>query len=512
MTDRFPHFAAAAITGVIAFIAWWLQLPSIAAVAGVLSLLALGGAVFAPLPFMPPRGAVVSIGSAHLTESDLCRHGIVVGQPGVGKTEFARRLLIQMIRNAPDFGAIIPDEKGDLHLLVKAVFKANGCMDKLIELRPREFEEKDRGPPHRINLLGDRSISWQSHAQLLADAAVSQGHKTSQAHFKMQAVDRIAEAMETLHLSGMVVTIPGVYEFFKFPELFEATLQRMMEMDFKDPNTRERSQTLYDGWRQYLGKAPEELSGIRGTIENYTNAYLEPEIVEAFSSIEPTVGIGALDQGKVLLISIPQQFTRARRYIHAFAKILYYRDSLGRFDRFGAAGMGRLNLHLGLFDEGHNSLLASEEGYSDFNTLDKMRSARCPVWFMMQCYTSALPPLEHEAKLDVLKANLGTHVIYRLASEKGRKLAAGVVGEHEVLEVSRSVTRGVTTVIRTPKVKPVLGTWVFRKLADFRAIVRHPTDNSDYHHAYLPPVTDDGMRVAPWYWWRQLGLGRFSPL
>jgi hypothetical protein len=58
--------------------------------------------------------------------------------------------------------------------------------------------------------------------------------------------------------------------------------------------------------------APEELSGIRETIENYTNAYLEPDIVEAFSSASPTVGIDALEEGKVLLISIPQQFTRAQ--------------------------------------------------------------------------------------------------------------------------------------------------------------------------------------------------------
>jgi hypothetical protein len=129
------------------------------------------------------------------------------------------------------------------------------------------------------------------------------------------------------------------------------------------------------------------------------------------------------------------------------------------------------------------------------------------TWFMMQCYTSALPALEHESKLDVLKANLGTHVIFRLASEKGHKLAAGVIGEHEVLEVGRSVTKGVTTVNRTPKVKPVLGTWVFRKLPDFRAIVRHPSDNRDYHHAHLPPLTDDGRWIAPWYWRKRLGLG-----
>jgi hypothetical protein len=507
MTDRLPHFTAVALALALAVLAWWFRFPAIAFAAGVIATVAFCSAVVSPPQFAPPCGCVVSIGTAHLAESDFCRHGIVVGQPGVGKTEFAKRLLIQMVRNTPDFGAIVTDEKGDMHLLVKRVFAANGAMRKLVELRPRMFGEKGPPPAHRMNLIGDRSISWQSHAQLIADAAVSQGHKTSQAHFKMQAIDRMAEAMETIHLAGLVVTIPAVHEFIKFPELFELTLNKMMDREFKDAALKERAQILYEGWRQYLGKAPEELSGIRGTIENYTNAYLEPEIIDVFSSAEPTVAIDALDEGKVLLVSIPQQFTRARKYVQAFCKILYYRHSLGRFDRFGVEGMAKLNLHLGLFDEGHNSLLASEDGYSDFNTLDKMRSARCPVWFMMQCYTSALPALEHESKLDVLKANLGTHVIFRLASEKGHKLAAGVIGEHEVLEVGRSVTKGVTTINRTPKVKPVLGTWVFRKLADFRAIVRHPSDNRDYHHAHLPPLTDDGRWIATWYWRKRLGLG-----
>jgi hypothetical protein len=72
--------------------------------------------------------------------------------------------------------------------------------------------------------------------------------------------------------------------------------------------------------------------------------------------------------------------------------------------------------------------------------------------------------------------------------------------------VSHSVTRGVKTINRSPRTKPVLGTWVFRKLADFRAIVRHPCDHRDYHHAHLPPLTDDGNRVAPWYWRSRLGL------
>src|SRR5205823_3906419 len=98
----------------------------------------------------------------------------------------------------------------------------------------------------------------------------------------------------------------------------------MMERELTDSAQRERAAILFDGWKQYLNKAPEELSGIRGTIENYTNAYIEPEIQEVFCAITPTVTIGALDAGKVLLISIPQAFTRARRYIQAFCKILYY--------------------------------------------------------------------------------------------------------------------------------------------------------------------------------------------
>ena len=500
MSDRLPLFCAAALAVAVAWLGAVFHVRGIALAASIVAVLAVVGAVAAPTREHRKHGAVFSIGSAFLGDNDFCRHGIVLGQPGVGKTEFAKRMLLQITESRPNWGGIITDEKGDMHLLAKRVFAALGKSDKLIELRPRKFGEKGPPPPFRMNLVGDRSISWQSHAQLIVDTAVSQGQKTSQAHFKTQAIDRMAEAMETISLAGLQVTIPAVYEFIKFPDLFDLTLTRMMEREFDEPADRERAGILFDGWKQYLGKAPEELSGIRGTIENYTNAYIEPEIQEVFCAVDPTVSISVLDAGKVALISIPQAFTRARKYVQAFCKILYYRDSLGRFDRHGADGLGGLNLHLGLFDEGHNSLLASEEGYSDFNTLDKMRSARCAVWFMMQCYTSALPPLEREEKLDVLKANIGTHVIFRLASEKGHKLASGLIGELEISEVSRSVSRGVTTVTRTPKVKPVLGTWVFRKLRDFHAVVRHPSDSRDYHRVVLPPLRDDGKRIAPWYW------------
>ena len=486
------------------------HLTGLASVALVIAGVALARAFFFPPPMDPDQIAIVSIGTARLTENEFCRHGIVVGQPGVGKTEFFKRLLIELLRNTPTFGGVITDEKCDLHVMVKRVFSALGALDKLIELRPALFNQTGGRPIHRMNLIGDRSISWQTHAQLIVDTAVSQGQKTNQAHFKVQAIDRMAEGMETLHHAVVPVTLPALHRFFKDPDYFQETINRLVNRERTERWLQDRVNELYSGWRQFLGKAPEELSGIRGTIENYTNAYLEPEIMEVFCSPDPTVGIEALEQGKVLLLSIPQDFGRSRKYIQAYLKILYYRNSLGRFDKFGSDGLRALNLHVGLFDEGQNSLLASEDGYSDFNTLDKMRAARCPVWFMMQCYTSALPALGDEAKLDVLKANIGTHVIFRLASEKGLKLAVGVVGEHEVMEESRSYTRGVPTVTRTPKVKSVLGSWVFRKLPDFHAIVRHPSDHHDYHRAHLPPLTDDGKHVAPWYRKRQFRCFDFN--
>ena len=105
MTDRLPHFATAALALALAFLAFWYGYAAIAFVAAVIATVAFFAAVFSPPQFIPPRGNILSIGSAHLPENDFCRHGIVVGQPGVGKTEFARRLLIQLVRNAPDFGA-----------------------------------------------------------------------------------------------------------------------------------------------------------------------------------------------------------------------------------------------------------------------------------------------------------------------------------------------------------------------------------------------------------------------
>ncbi len=506
MSDRTPNLALIGVAAAIGCFAWFLKTPTLVYCAVGVGILAVIGSIVAPPEEQTKKGAAFSFGPVHLNDNDFCRHGIVVGQPGTGKTELAKRMMIDLTRNRPDWGGIITDEKGDMHIITKRVFAALGKSDKLVTLRPRLFGQPGEPPRWRLNLIGDRSISWASHAQLIVDTAVSQGQKTSQSHFKTQAIDRMAEAMETIHHAGLVPTIPGIYEFIKFPNIMDSVLSLMMEREFANPADRDRANALFDGWKQYLAKAPEEFSGIRGTIENYTNPYITEEIQEVFCSADPTVDITAMDDAKVLLVSIPQQFLRERKHIQAFMKILYYRDSLGRFDRNTGGSLAHLNMHLGLFDEGHNSLLSSEDGYSDFNTLDKMRSARCAVWLMMQCYTSALPPLDSKPKLDVLKANLGTHVIFRLASTEGRKLASSLIGAHEIMETSRSVTRGVTTINKAPKVKPILGEWEFgRRLRDFHAIVRHATDSAhDFFRTEIPPLTDDGKGTPPWYTWRRL--------
>ncbi|MEO6459683.1 MAG: TraM recognition domain-containing protein [Bdellovibrionota bacterium] len=496
MNERLPLLTAAGLALSLAMISWAFHIHAISYAAMAIGVLAAAAATIAQSEGVRSKRHAVTFGACALEDRDFCRHGIVVGQPGTGKTELLKRILSQLMINRPNFGAIMTDEKGDLHGPVSDVCAANNCSDKLVVMRPRKYGIPGEIPKWRMNLIGDRSISWQSHAQLIVDTAISQGQKTSQAHFKTQALDRIAEAMETLHLAGSPVTLDNVYEFIKDPQIFDSQLGLMMNREANP----DRANILYDGWKQYLAKAPEELSGIRGTIENYLGPYIEPEIAETFCAPEPTVEINDLDKGKILFISIPQQYTRARKHVMAFAKILYYRDSLGRFDNYDARGFDALNMHVGLFDEGQNSLLASEDGYSDYNTLDKMRSAKCPVWFMMQCYTSATPVLQSEAKVKVLKANIGTHVIFRLASEDGRKLASQVIGEHEVMEKSHSRSKGVTTTSISPKVKPVLGTWVFRKLPDFYAIIKHPTSQRDFFRVHLPPLTDDGKRRAPWYW------------
>ncbi|WP_342751190.1 TraG/TraD/VirD4 family protein (plasmid) [Termitidicoccus mucosus] len=138
-----------------------------------------------------------------------------------------------------------------------------------------------------------------------------------------------------------------------------------------------------------------------------------------------------VDKGFILCPSIPQAYLSQRRYITAWFKLAGYYHLLRRFDDYSEEEHAKLTPVILLADEGQNSLLCSEEGLADHNTLDKIREARGTLILAMQSYSSALPPLDGKKEIaEVVFTNLNNHVIGAIRDETGREMAANVLARN----------------------------------------------------------------------------------
>jgi hypothetical protein len=470
----------------------------------------------------PTKAGRIVVGPMSWTIQDFMRHWLIVGRSGCGKTISAvKRLMIAFYKAQPKGGGLVTDEKGDFAFLVEDVFKAIGLRNKLLVIRVPPPEDHETKPAVAMNLLGDRRISWSTYASFIVDVAVSQGQKTSQAFFKTQARDRIEDAMETIEMAGLPVTLVNVYEFFKLEHcrlwVLEELEARGNEIaasiaakeksgappDEKEQTRAKRIETLGHLWLEFASKAGEEASGIKSTAENYLRPYAERGLENTFSAYDRTdlVSMDDMDKQRVLVPTIPQSYT-GRRYIMAFFKILYYQHALMRYDRFGAKVAEAPPLVLWA-DEGQNTLLPTEGGLSDITSLDKIRAANCTVVFAMQDYVSAIPAIDGQDKAEVLFTNLNNQLIFSLNSSKGRKIASDHIGESEQWEYSHSTaSKSGRSISRSKKLKAIYPPTYFRNLRRFQCVMLHCEGR--FLTTVLPPVNDNGRGVPRWYFWTSI--------
>ena len=106
---------------------------------------------------------ILCIGKLRWTQRELCRHFLITGDTGSGKTTSGfHPLLLQLTQNVPDWGGLVLGVKGDesefIHELLESHDRTHDQID--IKLRPNDASTKWQ-PPHRYNLLSDRSIPWK---------------------------------------------------------------------------------------------------------------------------------------------------------------------------------------------------------------------------------------------------------------------------------------------------------------------------------------------------------------
>ena len=437
------------------------------------------------------------LGSVTWSREDFFRHWLIVGRSGCGKTAGAfRSILIQVTQSAPNWGGVCIDEKGNIYRIVARIMDALREEKKLIVLRTRQpGAPADWKPPYRMNLIGDQSLPYRTLAQVVVDVAVSQGQKTSQAFFKNQALDLMADIFETVVLSGLQLTLENAFEFMKLEYLRAVVLRGLAE------NKEERAAKLALFWKDFFKTDGGQLSGVKGTVENYLRPYTDPAIVEVFCSDDPNITFAEIDQGKIFCTSVTQVHVSGRRYVNAFFKMYFYLHVLRRFDldRDDFQNMTPLILFA---DEGQNSILASEEGLADKTTLDKLREAGGTAVFLMQDFVSAIPPSEGEQNADVLFTNLNNKIIFAVENPKGREIASKQFGMHDVAKYSYTTGQGSRSTTRSTEEKPRFNATFFGDLKQFECVVKHC--EGKWERIKLRPPNDDG-RYSSW-WSRRKGF------
>ncbi|MGH7977328.1 MAG: type IV secretory system conjugative DNA transfer family protein [Limisphaerales bacterium] len=440
---------------------------------------------------------VAQLGGLTWKRNQFTRGWLITGDTGSGKTSSGiNQLAHQVFQNEKKWGGLCIDEKGVYWETLSAMARHYERDNDLIHLQIRADGE-DEQPLHRFNLTGDRSIPYTTYAKFVVDTATSLGQSGDKGFFKSQAQTHIAYALELLCTLGRPVTLSGALELLSNKPKLEEELEFLVKLDLQTP----RRRVLNDHFKhRFLEQPPEQIGGVRETIGNYLQYFLTPEVAEIFCVRESTFDFSAIDEGKIILVTMPQKFQTERRYVNTFLKLLFYNHALRRFDQ-DKAQRSKNNLLVLWADEAQRFMTASEDGTSDYHCVDVIREAGATIVAAAQSTTSLIPPLGND-KSRVLTLNLRNRMIFRSADEADAVQAADFLGKKQVMKRSWGSSAGKRNVNYSETEEHKIKSYKLRKLRDHECVLVHC--EKGFRQITLPPLEPDG-KVSKWFsWWRKI--------
>jgi hypothetical protein len=447
-----------------------------------------------------PRNAhVARLGHLVWKRNQFCRGWLITGDTGSGKTSSGiNQLAHQVFQNEPKWGGLCIDEKGVYWETLSAMAKHYGREKDLIHLQIRtDAADLKWQPSHRFNLTGDRTIPFSTYAKFVVDTATSLGQGGDKGFFKSQAQTHIAHGLELLSELQQPVTLSGTFALLSNKLLLEEELRNLGDMNVITPDR----QALLDHFKnRFLNQPEEQLGGVRETIGNYLQYFLTPEVTEVFCAGNSTFDFSQLDQGKIILVTMPQKFQTERRYVNTFLKLLFYNHALRRFDK-PKASRAADNLLILWADEAQRFMTASEDGTSDYNCVDVIREAGATIVAAAQSTTSLIPPLGND-KSKVLTLNLRNRMIFRSADEADAVQAADFLGKKQVVKRSWGSSAGKRNVNYSETEEHKIKPHILRNLRDHECVLVHC--EKGFQRLTLSPLEATG-EIADWFpLWRQL--------
>jgi hypothetical protein len=416
------------------------------------------------------------------TRDKLNRHFFISGETGSGKTTGMNQLLAALFRRDRRLGGVVMANKGDEWFYLEWLAKKYGREADVIRLRPRDPGDPVESSMGRLNVTGDTRFPFSTRARILVDTAAALNPKDERSFFKTKGAAHIARALELLTLLKQPATATNAYRLLTVKAEMEGALRKLAE-GTPTPRIQELADALQQGFLMH--EAKEQRAGEIGTSQNYLEYLGTPEIAEVFSSNQAdTVSIAQVDQGKILCIDVPEDYSTERKYVFTVVKLLLYRHALRRYSLPDYQRYA-LNQLVYCGDEFSTAITASFDGTSDYNVVDKLRDCWLTLIISSQAFESLIPPQTKE-QAEVLLLNLKNLVMYRAASEADALRCANALGRHWIERGSRTVHHDHTAYtyqrVEEFRIKP----HQFRNLPDHTAIVRHCTNG--YKKVRLRPA------------------------
>jgi Type IV secretion-system coupling protein DNA-binding domain len=439
-----------------------------------------------------PQKVIVRLKGLTWTQEDFCRGWLITGDTGSGKTRSGiNQLLFQVFQNEPRWGGLCIDDKGIYwETLVKMAKHFNRERDLiLLQVRP-DNARSDWKPCHTYNLTSAPGIPYSTFAKFVVDTASSLGQQGDKGFFKSQAQTHIACALEALYEVGNSVTLENALSVLLDKKDMEETLTSL-----GDWHPTERREALHNHFlNRYLNQPPEQIGGVRETIGNYLQCFTVPDIAEVFCAEKNTFQLSDIDDSKIICVAMPQKYQTERRYVNTFLKMLFYTHVLRRFDK-PSEQRADDNLLILWADEAQRFVTASDDGMSDFNSIDVIREARATLVAAAQSSTSFIPPLGTD-KAKVLTLNLRNRIMFKAADELGATDSADFLGQKKVTKKSWGFSNGTRTRNYYEQDEHQIKPYTLRNLKKHDCVVVHC--EKGFRKTRLVPLEADG-KVSSWY-------------